>query len=102
VLPPAPDDAGQSAPHPAGGLAHSGALEHRVLVVEDEPEIAAQIAVKLGYEGLYVRTANTGAAALALAQAEPFDLIALDVLLPDMQGGGCSASRPTRTRRRSR
>lgn len=58
----------------------------RILVVDDEEYLADAVAYALRYEGLQVRTAGTGAAALAALRDEPVDLIVLDVMLPDIDG----------------
>src|SRR4051794_9337200 len=57
-----------------------------VLVVEDESSIASFVALYLKNAGYAVRTAATGADALAQAEAERPDLIVLDLMLPDVDG----------------
>jgi DNA-binding response OmpR family regulator len=58
----------------------------RVLVVEDEPSIAAQVAARLRAEGFLVDVAHDGPSAVAQAtEAEP-DLVVLDVMLPGFDG----------------
>ena len=58
----------------------------RVLVVDDEPSIADAVATVLRYEGFEVDVAHTGRAGLAKAQEGRFDLVVLDVMLPDLDG----------------
>jgi two-component system, OmpR family, response regulator len=58
----------------------------RILVVDDEPSIVDSVATVLRYEGFEVDVANSGRAALQKAQDNPFDLIVLDVMLPDLDG----------------
>jgi two-component system, OmpR family, response regulator len=58
----------------------------RILVVDDEPSITDAVATSLRYEGFYVEIAETGRGALASAQERPFDMIVLDVMLPDLDG----------------
>lgn len=58
----------------------------RVLVVEDEPDIAALVAYQLAREGMRVETAADGRAALAAANREVPDLIVLDLMLPGISG----------------
>jgi two-component system OmpR family response regulator len=59
---------------------------HRVLVVDDEPNIVDVIAMALRFQGFTVESAGTGADALrAVAGFKP-DLLVLDVMLPDMEG----------------
>jgi len=59
---------------------------HRVLVVDDEPNIADVVAMALRYQGFEVTTAGTGRQALAGAASFRPHLIVLDVMLPDMEG----------------
>jgi two-component system OmpR family response regulator len=59
---------------------------HRVLVVDDEPNIADVIAMALRFQGFAVETAGTGAEALAAVSAFRPHLMVLDVMLPDMEG----------------
>ena len=58
----------------------------RVLVVEDEPAIAALIAYQLTREGLRVETAATGTEALTSVGREVPDLVVLDRMLPELSG----------------
>lgn len=61
-------------------------IEQKILVVDDEREIAELVEVYLKNEGFSVRKAFTAADALAsIAQEEP-SLAILDVMLPDMNG----------------
>jgi two-component system, OmpR family, response regulator len=59
---------------------------HRVLVVDDEPNIVDVIAMALRYQGFTVESAGTGAEALAAVGSFKPNLIVLDVMLPDMEG----------------
>jgi len=58
----------------------------RVLVVEDEPDIAAVIAYQLTREGFRVETAATGTDALAAVSREIPELVILDRMLPGLSG----------------
>jgi two-component system alkaline phosphatase synthesis response regulator PhoP len=58
----------------------------RILVVDDEPDIVELVAANLRKEGFEVQGVGEGARALALARDEPFDVIVLDLMLPDVQG----------------
>ena len=58
----------------------------RVLVVDDEANIADVIAMALRFQGFTVETAGTGAQALAAVGAFRPHLMVLDVMLPDMEG----------------
>ena len=68
--------AAASLPRDHGGL----------LVVDDEPFLRDAVAASLRFLGFEVSTAETGAGALRLARDRPFDLIVLDVMLPDGDG----------------
>ena len=58
----------------------------RVLVVEDEPTIAASVAARLRAEGFRVDVVHDGPSAVArAAEVEP-DLVVLDVMLPGFDG----------------
>jgi two-component system OmpR family response regulator len=59
---------------------------HRVLVVDDEPNIVDVISMALRYQGFAVESAGTGAEALAAVESFRPHLIVLDVMLPDMEG----------------
>jgi two-component system, OmpR family, phosphate regulon response regulator PhoB len=58
----------------------------RVLVVEDEPDIAALIAYQLTREGYRVETASNGEQALASIGRGMPDLVVLDRMLPGLSG----------------
>jgi two-component system phosphate regulon response regulator PhoB len=57
-----------------------------VLVVEDEPDIAALIAYQLTREGFRVETTATGTDALGAISREIPDLVVLDRMLPGLSG----------------
>ena len=57
-----------------------------LLVVDDEPFLRDAVAASLRFLGFEVTTAQTGAEALRLARDRPFDLVVLDVMLPDTDG----------------
>jgi len=58
----------------------------RILVVEDEPDIAALIAYHLTREGFRVETAATGTDAMTSVNRAAPDLLILDLMLPGMSG----------------
>jgi two-component system, OmpR family, phosphate regulon response regulator PhoB len=58
----------------------------RILVVEDERDIAALVAYHLTKDGYRVRTAEGGQEALEAAKAERPDLVILDLMLPGFSG----------------
>ena len=59
---------------------------HRVLVVDDEPNIVDVISMALNFQGFSVESAGTGAEAIAKVASFKPHLIVLDVMLPDMEG----------------
>jgi two-component system, OmpR family, response regulator len=58
----------------------------RILLVEDEPKMAAVIARGLRHEGYAVDTASDGDDALFQARVNDYDAIVLDVMLPGADG----------------
>lgn len=58
----------------------------KVLLTEDDPELARQITGQLGREGHECVWCATGTAALEAGRTGEFDVIVLDVGLPDMEG----------------
>ena len=58
----------------------------RVLVVEDEVELADAVARGLRKEGYAVDVANDGTSALDRVAESPYDVICLDLNLPDIDG----------------
>jgi DNA-binding response OmpR family regulator len=58
----------------------------RILVVEDEERLARRLARVLDGEGYAAETVGDGRSALARALAEPFDLLIVDWMLPDLDG----------------
>jgi len=58
----------------------------RVLIVEDDVRIANFLKQGLEEEGYQVVTAQDGVSGLELAQAAPFGVIILDLMLPELDG----------------
>lgn len=61
-------------------------MENRILVVDDEPEIADLVTVYLRGEGFQVFPCGSGTEALSVLEREKIDLAVLDVMLPDISG----------------
>ncbi|NMA25312.1 MAG: response regulator transcription factor [Clostridiales bacterium] len=58
----------------------------KILLVEDEEKLARFIELELRYEGYTVVKALNGRMGCELALSEPFDLILLDIMLPELNG----------------
>ena len=58
----------------------------KILVVDDEKLLVKGIKFNLENEGYQVETAFDGAAAVELAKSESFDLIILDLMMPEVDG----------------
>jgi two-component system OmpR family response regulator len=67
-------------------LTRSDGTPVRVLVVDDEVNIAELISMALRYEGWDITTAHTGSKAVREAKDHQPDAIVLDVMLPDIDG----------------
>jgi two-component system OmpR family response regulator len=70
----------------AGSRLDVGRCGMRLLVVEDETNLAAAMRRGLVHEGFAVDLAATGTAALALAEDTDYDVILLDLMLPGLSG----------------
>ncbi|NIK13274.1 response regulator transcription factor [Alkalibacillus almallahensis] len=57
-----------------------------ILVVEDEAKIARVLQLELEFEGYGITTVATGYDALEIMRDKTFDLILLDIMLPEMSG----------------
>jgi two-component system alkaline phosphatase synthesis response regulator PhoP len=62
------------------------AAKHKILIVDDEPDILELIEYNLKKEGYQVYTASNGQEGVALAKKVLPDLIILDVMMPKMDG----------------
>ena len=58
----------------------------RILVADDEPDILESVVYALERDGFDVETAVTGQEALDAARARSYDIILLDVMMPEMSG----------------
>jgi diguanylate cyclase (GGDEF)-like protein len=57
-----------------------------LMIVDDEPDLLRILETMLQEDGYRVVSASNGPEALTLAQKQSFDLIILDLLLPDLDG----------------
>ncbi len=65
---------------------HDDASKAELLIVDDTLENLRLLSQMLAEEGYGVETAGSGARALATAQANPPDLVLLDIKMPEMDG----------------
>jgi len=61
-------------------------VAERILLIEDDPRLAAMVSDYLGEAGFRVTHAANGGSGLALNERGAFDAIVLDLMLPDMDG----------------
>lgn len=60
--------------------------QQSILVIDDDTVLAEILSRRLSQQGFATKTADSGAAGLALARSEHPDLILLDLRLPDTDG----------------
>src|SRR6476659_6992600 len=78
-----------TSPAPSGGatpLRRADGAAVRVLVVDDEPNIAELLSMALRLEGWEILVAHTGAEAVATARTSPPDAVARDMMRADFDG----------------
>ena len=68
----------------------------KILIADDEQQLALAMKIRLQSKGYQVVTASDGQEALELAEKERPDLIILDVLMPVMDGYSCLRELNTR------
>ena len=61
-------------------------MKENILIVEDEESLRMTLGVRLRSEGYEVDTASGGIEGFKKATSRPYDLIILDILLPDRSG----------------
>lgn len=68
----------------------------KILIVEDEESFSEALSFLLTKEGFTVSVAENGRAALEIFKSEPFDLVLLDLMIPEVSGTEvCRAIRAT-------
>jgi DNA-binding response OmpR family regulator len=58
----------------------------RVLIIDDEEELAAVLADRLEFRGMKAQTAPDGETALKMIKSDPPNIVLLDLMLPGMNG----------------
>lgn len=58
----------------------------KILLIEDEPQIARFVQLELHHEGYDITLASDGRDGLEIFKAHPFDLVLLDIMLPSING----------------
>ncbi|WP_248892096.1 response regulator transcription factor [Bacillus methanolicus] len=61
-------------------------MNKRILIIEDEIQIGKVLKIELEYEGYEVAIKHDGKSGLEAAFTEKFDLILLDIMLPELSG----------------
>ncbi len=61
-------------------------MPHRILVVEDDPAIASRVVRGLTAAGFEVELATDGLMGANAARGQSFDLVVLDLMLPELDG----------------
>lgn len=61
-------------------------MEQRILIIEDEKNIARVLQLELEFEGYITDVAHTGTEGLIKYRENHFDLVLLDLMLPEMHG----------------
>jgi len=69
----------------------------RVLVVDDDPDIRLLLRLELAAEGYTIVEAGDGRAALEVLDAQPVDLMLLDMMMPVLDGWGVLREMDRRT-----
>lgn len=61
-------------------------MSTRILVVDDDPSLREVVRYALARQGFVVSLASDGSKALLALEAEAFDLVVLDVVMPELDG----------------
>jgi DNA-binding response OmpR family regulator len=64
----------------------TSAKKKLILIIEDEHPLAHALEIKLSHEGYDTKVASTGSEGLKEASSGKYDLILLDLILPEMDG----------------
>ncbi len=58
----------------------------KILIVDDEPQICDSLKILLSRQGYEITTVNSGKKALEILESSSFDLLLLDMVIPDLSG----------------
>jgi len=58
----------------------------KILIVDDEPQICDSLKILLSRQGYEITTANSGKKALEILESSSFDILLLDMVIPDLSG----------------
>lgn len=66
-------------------------MTHKIMIVDDEPEIRKALTFRLAHAGYCVEPASNGEEAIdkyisSVDNSKPYDLIILDIMMPDVDG----------------
>jgi DNA-binding NtrC family response regulator len=61
-------------------------MPEKVLLVDDEPDFLEAMAVRMRVRGLEVKTTTSIIDALGIAETESYDVIIMDLMMPEMKG----------------
>jgi len=67
-------------------LCFHNAMARKILIVEDEPDVARLLRYNLEREGFRITTIADGSLTMAEMRRDPADLVILDLMLPGMDG----------------
>jgi len=60
--------------------------KYRILIIDDDASVTASMKVMLELSGLEVTVAHDGLGGIKAAEAGPFDLLIVDIFMPEMDG----------------
>ena len=61
-------------------------MENKILLIEDDPDIAELVTLHLGDAGFALDHADDGRDGLEMALTQPYQMVILDLMLPGLQG----------------
>jgi DNA-binding response OmpR family regulator len=67
-------------------MSDASPLSNRVLVIDDDPSLQSLVGMLLGRVGIQITSAETAVEGIRLLNEEDFDILILDLMLPDMDG----------------